>query len=371
MNKTDKFKERIFSLVGTDFELLSEFVNYKTKVLLRHNKCGREFSVSPTSFVHQNTRCAMCSGRLKITEDIFIERLEATVGTEYRVLGKYVNFQTKVEMEHNVCGYTWNVLPSNFLNKNSRCPKCSGNAKVTDEDFKKRVYNMYKNEYVFLEPFINTITPILCKHSCGYEWKITPGNFLAGKGCPKCSGSMKLTQEEFNAKVYELFKDEYKFLEPYINTMTSIMCEHSCGYKWKLRPDNLFQGKRCPNCYNESKGEQFIRGLLDSLGVEHETQKTFECCVYKNKLRFDFYIPELNLAIEYDGEHHFKPITYNRNIEESNKTFEIAKKRDSIKTNYCEDNNISLIRFPYTDSKEVITEKLKSLLNSTEVKQGD
>lgn len=66
-------------------------------------------------------------------------------------------------------------------------------------------------------------------------------------------------------------------------------------------------------------------------------------------LTFDFYLPEHNICIEYDGEQHFKPIK----IFGGNLYFKQIKYHDKIKTQYCKTNNIELIRIPYTKFKNI------------------
>jgi hypothetical protein len=69
----------------------------------------------------------------------------------------------------------------------------------------------------------------------------------------------------------------------------------------------------------------------------------------KQKLLFDFYLPEHNILIEYDGEQHFKPKSFYRcSIETAKKSFNELKRNDIIKNEYCKKNNITLIRIPYT-----------------------
>jgi very-short-patch-repair endonuclease len=71
--------------------------------------------------------------------------------------------------------------------------------------------------------------------------------------------------------------------------------------------------------------------------------------VYIKKLKFDFYLPNYNLCIEYDGRQHFEPIDFFG----GEKNFEIIKKRDKIKNEYCLNNNIHLIRIPYNEYKNI------------------
>ena len=78
-----------------------------------------------------------------------------------------------------------------------------------------------------------------------------------------------------------------------------------------------------------------------SFNVEH----SFIDCVYKHSLKFDCYLYEKNICIEYDGIQHFEPIEYFGGTEVFNETI----LRDSIKNRYCEQNSIKLIRIPYWD----------------------
>ena len=58
---------------------------------------------------------------------------------------------------------------------------------------------------------------------------------------------------------------------------------------------------------------------------------------------FDFYLPDYNTCIEYDGELHYKAVDYFGGDDALMNT----KCRDEIKTQYCKENNIKLIRIPY------------------------
>ena len=64
---------------------------------------------------------------------------------------------------------------------------------------------------------------------------------------------------------------------------------------------------------------------------------------------FDFYLPDYNICIEYDGELHYKSIDFYGGEEELMK----QQNRDNIKTQYCKDNNITLIRIPYWDLNNI------------------
>ena len=97
----------------------------------------------------------------------------------------------------------------------------------------------------------------------------------------------------------------------------------------------------------KSKGEQKISNILSQNNIKYEVQKTFSTCRFQNgKLAFfDFYLPDYNILIEYDGEQHYFYRNEGWNTKEN---FEKTKERDIYKNNWCLKNNIKLIRIPYT-----------------------
>lgn len=223
--------------------------------------------------------------------------------------------------------------------------------KKTNEQFKKEVYDLVKDEYEFLEEYINAKTKLKIKHNiCNNIYTVTPHDFLDGNHrCPYCSKFrfFKLTDKEFNKRVYDLVKDEYVFLEKYINTNTKIKVRHNiCNNIYEVRPNDFLNNEnRCPYC-KISKGERRIKEWLDSNNIIYESHfRGFVDCKYKRTLEFDFYLKDLNVCIEYDGKQHFEESWYGN--------LDIQQKRDKIKDKYCKENNIKLIRISYNDYDQI------------------
>jgi hypothetical protein len=80
-----------------------------------------------------------------------------------------------------------------------------------------------------------------------------------------------------------------------------------------------------------------------NLGISFERQKSFPSCRNSNPLRFDFYIAEKDLAIEYNGLQHYKPILIWGGVTE----FQNQQIRDEIKRTWCAQNGIKLLEIPY------------------------
>ena len=100
------------------------------------------------------------------------------------------------------------------------------------------------------------------------------------------------------------------------------------------------------NNKNESSGEIRIETYLKDNNINYEKQKSLPGCKWKYPLKFDFYLPDSNICIEYDGIQHYRPISKFGGIE----SFEDSKIRDFIKDNYCRSNDIKLIRIKYNQN---------------------
>lgn len=122
--------------------------------------------------------------------------------------------------------------------------------KLTDIEFKSRVYNLVKNEYIFQEKYINTRTHLNVLHvQCGNMYPVTPHDFLSGRRCPFCSGKMKKTTTQYIDEIYILTKGEYSVLGEYLNNKTKILMRHNlCNTEFSMRPDSFISGQRYPHC---------------------------------------------------------------------------------------------------------------------------
>lgn len=125
-----------------------------------------------------------------------------------------------------------------------------------------------------------------------------------------------------------------------------------CGETFEASPTDIKRNAIvcCKKCLQGSKGEELIKKILDEEKIKYQSQYTTKDCINPDtgyKLRFDFFLPEYNIIIEYDGIQHYKSNGETGWNTEKNLTE--TQKRDKIKNKYCEDNNIRLIRIPYTD----------------------
>ena len=98
----------------------------------------------------------------------------------------------------------------------------------------------------------------------------------------------------------------------------------------------------------------YIKKLLAFNKIAHKTE--YVVWIEGSMYRFDFYLPQYNLFIEYDGEQHYRPVRfYKQSDEEMEQTFQETQKRDKIKNRYCEQNQINLLRIPYWEKENIET----------------
>ena len=365
--KTQKeFENELKEKFGEEYILLSDYVNIKTKIKIKHLLCGCIFERKPGDLL-KSTGCPDCKNermrKLKVKPfEVFKKEFYKILNkNEYTLLSdenEYKDSQTKIKVKHLICGYEYPVTPNRVLS-GDRCPKCYGTHKRTIEELKQEILEKIGPDYELLSTeYKNTMSHVIIRHKCGYEYSVTPNRLLNGKDkCPKCSGNIKhKTTEYFKEEVRLQVGNEYTVLGEYKKTLIPVLVRHNvCDFEWLVTPNNFLSKKtRCPNCKLSFKGEKAIQEWLEENDYEYEKQYTFPDCKYKNPLKFDFKLEDVDengnlnkiILIEFDGRQHYEPVEEFGGTEE----FKLQKIRDNIKNEYCASHdNIDLYRICYLD----------------------
>ena len=249
---------------------------------------------------------------------------------------------------------SYNVVFKNFKGNKSkkptRCPYCSKNRKLTFEEVKEFIE---KHNFKLLSTiYINNRTPLILQCKNGHIFSVRLDNFKQSLKCPMCIRHYGAYTENEVKQYIESFG--YELLSKYtdIHKKITIKCPNGHIYVTSF---NSFKnnGTRCSVC-RKSKGEEKIFEILKELRIESINQFTFDDCQYKTFLPFDFYLPQYNILIEYDGIQHFEPTDFaGKGKKWAEEQFKLTKIKDNIKTQYCKDNNIKLIRIPYWDFNNI------------------
>ncbi|MEN8079152.1 hypothetical protein ABFP60_19505 [Clostridioides difficile] len=308
----DKVKQYINE--NTETKLLSSKYVGRDELLKFKCKCGQEFQRSWRIFYRGSYECKKCAWKKVNKNRIYdISSIKSFVenNTSVKLLSKeYVNCKDKLKFRCE-CGNVFEVTFDNFKNNNKRkCNNCSmPNGKIGSDGVKR--------------PYVPT----------------------------------NKTNNEFLCELKRIRGNEFSPLEEYISAKTLIRVKHiKCGYIWSVSPDHLLNRKdNCPYCTylgNNSKGNREVSTYLECNGYEYEREKSFDDLVGikgQNKLRFDFYLPQNNICIEYDGEQHYKPVKIFGGEEKLRQQIQ----NDRIKNNFCKVNNIKLIRVPYYELNNI------------------
>lgn len=223
------------------------------------------------------------------------------------------------------------------------CPKCANNIKLTNDEFKRRIIEIFGEEYL-----LNKVNYQCCKSKIKLYCKkhgyfvSTAYHLLQGHGCPKCgvkknADKKRLTICDCIERFIEIHGDKYDYSKmDYINTRTKIciICpEH--GEFWQT-PQKHMSGQGCPKC-KRSHMENDISMLLTNNNIEFIEQKKFSWLGLQS---LDFYLPKYNIGVECQGLQHFEPTKHFKNCE-------VLLKRDELKYQLCNENNLKLLY--YTD----------------------
>lgn len=165
-----------------------------------------------------------------IKENSFISRLNALYGDEYTVISPYVSMRKKIRIRHNSekCRFfEWDVFPQNILNGH-KCPKCSGRIVMTREEFLKELGNEYtlKSEYHGIQQ------PVCIEHhkpeihAKNSVFYISPKQFKQGKKCPECE---RLKESAAIAKkIQQMTNGEYTMIGEFYSKSEKIAVRHNC-----------------------------------------------------------------------------------------------------------------------------------------------
>ncbi len=198
---------------------------------------------------------------------------------------------------------------------------------------------------------------ITCRIHGDFEQR--PNDHISGaNGCPSCKfekiGNLKRsTLESVLTKFRDTHGERYSYdAVKYVNSDTHITV--GCAYHgyFKVTPSKHLIGRGCPTC-KYSNGERMVAKALDELKIEFENQKTFSGLIGDCRLlKFDFYLPDYDALIEFDGEFHFnhKKCFDFKNLEESEAIERFLKvvEYDAIKNAFATNNAKYLLRIPYS-----------------------
>ena len=264
-----------------------------------------------------------------------------------------------------ICNYEW-AATANSICVGSGCPKCSGLARLTNEILDEKLKNRLIIRIGNVNGTKNKIEFRCLIPNCNYKWKSTTNGICAGNGCPKCSNKIPLTNEVMD----ERLKDRsIKRIDNINGVFYKIKWECLvCNNEWEASANDICNSKSgCPLCKN--KNEKLIYNLLKENDVKFERQKDIRILnINENRhCKVDFYFPDHNLIIEYNGHQHYRPVRFcGISQERAEANFIKQQDRDMYVRNFCKTNNIELLEI---DGRECYGEtKIKEMISHLIIK---
>jgi hypothetical protein len=329
-----------------------------------------DFEQRLSDHIHCKAGCIQCSGKKFRNRENVIEDCLKIHGDKYDFSKfEFYGRRKKSIVICNDCKKEFEITPFSLL-QGQGCKKCgikraveknSHNTELFIEKARKihgDIYDYSKTKYINSG---KKVTIICKKHG---EFHQTPGNHLSNHGCFKCMrenlelGNRKCLDEllsELREKYENILYDIEIFPEEQVEyDLHKIRVEYTClkhGRRKSLVYRMLYNDSTCDRC-KASSGEELVFRELKKHKIDIITEKTFDDCinpVTKNRLYFDFYLPEYNKCIEVDGQQHDSPIKFFGGED----AYKNLKFRDDIKNEYCKNNNIPLLRIKYKDINNI------------------
>ena len=344
---TEEFIRRAKEIHGDKYD-------YSKTIYVRHDvnvtiicPIHGEFEMSPRGHL-SGCGCRECANDdKKLSQEEFIEKAKSVHGDKYdysKVV--YMGYRSKITITCPIHGDFEQDVGGHLIGHG--CPKCGlqkisvANSSDRDEFIKKAkeihgdVYDYSKVEYKGYQSKVIIICPI---HG---EFEQTPEMHLAGRGCRKCSDEKRrMTIEEFINRSNEIHCNKYDYSKSiYTGYNNNLIITCPIHGDFEQRPHNHLRGAGCPAC-NQSKLENFIRKHLLENNIPFIYQHSWPWLTYILSMRVDFFLPDLNIAIECQGLQHFEPVDYFGGEE----GFEKCIDRDKRKLDLCENHGIKMIYF--------------------------
>lgn len=271
------------------------------------------------------------------------------------VSGVYSNNKSKLILQCNRDLHIWQPTYVSFISNKTGCPKCCGTIKKSKEEMISSIVRICSNKkYKFLgfaDVQVNTKSKfeIQCLKDM-HIWQPNYNNFITkNSGCPVCGDTLMRSEESAIKIITEICVEKNYVFNGFVGDSYSgsdvklfLKCNH-CKCEWMPVYYNFTHNNSgCPNC-RKSKGELTIIKYLKEHNIKFLQQKTFNNCKDKKLLQFDFYLPEHNICLEFDGSQHF----ISKKIWGGDNNLKLIQKHDEIKNKFCIENNINLLRINY------------------------
>lgn len=267
---------------------------------------------------------------------------------------EYIGTKKKSCIICKKCNKEFWQTPDNHKSKKQGCPYCNGNNKLTNKEYIIKASLVHNNKYKYPNLlYINTKEKIAIECPIHGEFEqIALIHLYQKRGCPKCAGNHKYSNNEFIEECVKIRGNEYDYTNTkYINSKTQIIITCKKHGNFKCTPNNFLRGTGCPKCNNiVSKPEIEVQNFVKYLGYNILTNKRNII----NPKELDIYIPELQKAIEFNGTYYHYGSKF-------------IPRKHSEKSNLCKELGIRLLHVRedlWKSKKEHMKQVIQKFLES-------
>ena len=328
-----------------------EYIGSEVKVCIICPEHG-EFWMTPHYHL-KGYKCPKCNGKV-IDKDSFIKKSKEIHGDKYDY--SKVEYKKSIEKVCIICpihGEFWQTPHTHI--KGAGCPECAkikvaDGKRITYDEFIQKAKEKHGDKYDYSKvEYVNEKTPvcIICPEH-GEFWQAPRDHIRKGHGCRKCAGNEILTTKEFIAMAKCVHGDKYNYKQTiYVRSNKKVCVICSTHGSFYITPNNHLRGKGCPKC-KESILERTTRVYLEEQNINYVYEKRFE---WLGKQSIDFYLPDYNIAIECQGEQHFKPISFGcQDMKKVMERYKHIQYLDKNKLVLCQQHNIPIFYINYNDN---------------------
>lgn len=322
--KEEKYQQKLNKRFPNEKLQVIEYTGCKNHSVVQCLSCGQLFQFEKAESSYKKNKHCLCKkcGELAQRKKSFIARLQEKYPYDDLEVLQFDNTHSYCKIRCKKCGtvkeyqqaeYACNHITDYF------CHTCVPSKKKQHDATIVRFLNFVSNiENGWL--LTDNISTNIDLHSdlvsckcleCGEINHKNIYDYLRGIKCA-CKVS---TRPKNNQVFQECLEDGYTLISDYKNIYGKVLIKHECGFCYTVTARACWKGYgKCPKCHKKtSKGEQQIKKLLEQNSIDFIRE--YPVKIKNHNLRFDFYLPILDIFIEYNGIQHYKAIDYFGGVE--------------------------------------------------------
>lgn len=300
--------------------------------------------------------CPQCNPYRKSSTERFI--CEAKLKHNNKFIYDKVDYKNNATSVLIICPLhgEFDQKPADHIRGITGCPKCGIEQKGISrrsnlDEFVEKAVKIHQDKYIYDKfVYVSAIAKsiIICKtHG---EFLQSANTHLGGAGCKGCMkdelrNKYSMGIDKFISLSKDIHQDQYNYDKfVYVNSKTPGIIICKIHGEFLQTPSKHLIGRGCSDCKSIGYNEKAIKNLFKEYDLNFKPQYFLKYVSPTNTThRFDFYFPELKIAIEYNGRQHYEVTGFSSDKTKNIETFNLIQKRDQFKREFCQSHYIQLL----------------------------